>query len=216
MKSKLIVVAIAALALFSTATQAQTTASATPKIGWTNVDYVLNVMPDSKKIQNELQIYRQQLEKVLLDKNKEFQDKYQAYEKNAATWSEIIRADKEKELQSAQQSIQELRTNSEQDLQNKYQKLVQPVMLKIDEAIKAVGKENGFTYILNFDAGNNSTPIILYSGAEENNVTNLVLKKLGVDPAAAAAPANKPATQAPAQAAPANKPATTPAPTKKN
>ncbi len=216
MKSKLIVVAIAALALFSTATQAQTTASATPKIGWTNVDYVLNVMPDSKKIQNELQIYRQQLEKVLLDKNKEFQDKYQAYEKNAATWSEIIRADKEKELQSAQQSIQELRTNSEQDLQNKYQKLVQPVMLKIDEAIKAVGKENGFTYILNFDAGNNSTPIILYSGVEENNVTNLVLKKLGVDPATAATPttavpSNKPATPAPA---PANKPAT--APVKKN
>lgn len=211
MKSKLIAVAIAAFALFSNNIQAQTAA---PKIGFTNVEVILNVLPDSKKIQNELQIYRQQLTKVLEDKNKEFQEKYQAYEKNVATWSEIIRADKEKELQGAQQSIQELQKNSEQDLQSKYQKLVSPVMIKINQAIEAIGKENGYTYILNQDAGANTTPIILYSGAEDNNVTNLVLKKLGVDPAVLVAPA-KPAPQT---ATPAAKPATTPAaaPAKKN
>lgn len=204
MKSKLIAVAIAAFALFSNDIQAQT---ASPKIGFTNVDIILNVLPDSKRIQNELQIYRQQLTKVLEDKNKEFQEKYQAYEKNVATWSEIIKADKEKELQGAQQSIQELQKNSEQDLQSKYQKLVTPVMTKINQAIEAIGKENGYTYILNQDAGANTTPIILYSGAEDNNVTNLVLKKLGVDPAALVAPAK-----------PAAKPAMTPAatPAKKN
>jgi outer membrane protein len=217
MKSTLIVAAVAVLALVGMGAQAQTT----PKIGWTNVDYILNVMPDSKKIQNELQIQKQQLEKVLQEKSKEFEDKYKAYEKNQATWSELIRADKEKELQGMNQSITELKQGSEQDLQNKYQKLVQPVLAKINEAINVVGKENGFTYILNMDAGANTTPIILYSGVEENNISNLILKKLGVEPptpqvpqavkdAAAAAATKQPA------AAPASKPVTaTPAPAPK-
>jgi outer membrane protein len=215
MKSKLIVAAAAVLALVGMSAQAQTT----PKIGWTNVDYILNVMPDSKKIQNELQIQKQQLEKVLQEKSKEFEDKYKSYEKNQATWSELIRADKEKELQTMNQSITELKQGSEQDLQNKYGKLVQPVLAKINEAINVVGKENGYTYILNMDAGANTTPIILYSGAEENNVTNLILKKLGVEPPAPQVPANVKAAAAavgttPA-ATPAAKPATTPAATPK-
>jgi outer membrane protein len=215
MKSTLIVAAVAVLALVGMGAQAQTT----PKIGWTNVDYILNVMPDSKKIQNELQIQKQQLEKVLQDKSKEFEEKYKKYEKNAPTWSELIRADMEKELQTMNQSITELKQGSEQDLQNKYQKLVQPVLAKINEAINVVGKENGFTYILNMDAGANTTPIILYSGVEENNISNLILKKLGVEPPTPqipqavkdAAAAVKPAT------APVSKPVTaTPAAPKKN
>ncbi len=209
MKSRLIVAAIAVMALVGNGTKAQTTATTTPKIGWTNVDVVLNLLPDSKRISNELQIYRQQLEKVLQDKNKELQEKYQAYQKNEASWSEIIKADKAKEIENGQQSIQELTKNSEQDLQMKYQKLVAPVMTKIDEAIKAVGKENGYTYILNQDAGNNSTPIVLFSSVEENNVTGLVLKKLGVDPAVLTAKPAAPTT-APATTTPATKPATTP------
>ncbi len=216
MKSTLIVAAVAVLALVGMGAQAQTT----PKIGWTNVDYLLNVMPDSKKIQNELQIQKQQLEKVLQEKSKEFEEKYKAYEKNAPTWSELIRADKEKELQGMNQSITELKQGSEQDLQNKYQKLVQPVLAKINEAINAVGKENGFTYVLNMDAGNNSTPIILYSGVEENNISNLILKKLGVEPPTPQVPqAVKDAAAALKQpaAAPVSKPVTaTPAVPKKN
>jgi outer membrane protein len=204
MKSTLIVAAVAVLALVGMGAQAQTT----PKIGWTNVDYILNVMPDSKKIQNELQIQKQQLEKVLQDKSKEFEEKYKKYEKNAPTWSELIRADMEKELQTMNQSITELKQGSEQDLQNKYQKLVQPVLAKINEAINVVGKENGFTYILNMDAGANTTPIILYSGVEENNISNLILKKLGVEPPTPQVPQSvKDAAAATKQPAAAPKPA---------
>ena len=102
-------------------------------------------------------------------------------------------------------------------------------MVKIQGAIDAVGKESGYTYIFNMDAGANTTPIILFAGSEDLNVSNLILKKLGVDPveiekqqkAAADAAvqqlqqgqkaATTPATQ------PATKPAaTTPAPVKKN
>lgn len=190
-----------------------------PKIGWTDVDYILNVLPDSKKINNELLIQQQQIRKALEEKQKDLEEKYAAYQKNETTWSEIIRADKQKQLQGMQQDAQEFQQTSQDALQKKQFALIQPVLAKINEAIIAVGKENNYTYVFNRDAGQNTTPVVLYSSSEENNVTNLVLKKLGVDPAViekqmqdatnkATQGATAPATAQPKAAAPA--PATQP------
>lgn len=225
MKSKLIVAVLAIIALIGTESQAQQAAAA-PKIGWTNVDYVMTLLPDYKKIENELQIQQQQIEKAMQEKSKEFEDKYKAYQANASKWSEIIRADKEKELTRLQTDFQDFQRTSQESLQKKQQQLLQPVMVKIQGAIDAVGKENGYTYIFNMDAGANTTPIILFAGSEELNVSNLILKKLGVDPtevekqqkaAAEAAVQQLQQGQKPAATTPATKPATTtPAPVKKN
>lgn len=228
MKSKLIVAVLAIIALIGTESQAQQAAAA-PKIGWTNVDYVMTLLPDYKKIENELMIQQQQIEKAMQEKSKEFEDKYKAYQANASKWSEIIRADKEKELNRLQTDFQDFQRTSQESLQKKQQQLLQPVMVKIQGAIDAVGKENGYTYIFNMDAGANTTPIILFAGSEDLNVSNLILKKLGVDPAevekqqkAAAEAAvqqlqqGQKATTTPGTQ-PANKPTTTtPAPVKKN
>ncbi|MCU0340047.1 MAG: OmpH family outer membrane protein [Spirosomaceae bacterium] len=226
MKSKLMVAALVIAALIGFEANAQSQL----KIGWTNVDYVLGALPDSKKISNEMQIQSQQVQKALQEKYQDYQQKVDAFQKNQATWSEIIRNDKAKQIQTLEQDIQEFQRTSQETLEKKQQQLLQPVLGKINAAIEAVGKENGYTYILNMDAGANTTPIILFAGSEELNVSNLVLKKLGVDPVelekqqkAAAEqavqqlqnqqkPAATPATQQPAN----NKPATTPAPTKKN
>ncbi|HEV7351431.1 OmpH family outer membrane protein [Telluribacter sp.] len=210
MKNKLIAL-LALFAIVSTPLLAQTTPATTPtKIGYTNVDYILLNLPESKKVQNELEVTKAQLDKALQDKYKEFQDKLDVYNKTAQSMTDVIRADKEKELQNLQTSIQEFQRNSEQSLQNKYQTLLNPVMDKINEAIKAVGLENNYLYILNTDAGQNTTPILLYVGSEDNNVSNLVLRKLGVDPTkiaepAAAGPASKPNAPAPKANTPAPK-----------
>ncbi len=227
MKSKLIVAVLAIIALIGTESQAQQ-ASAAPKIGWTNVDYVMTLLPDYKKIENELMIQQQQIEKAMQEKSKEFEDKYKAYQANASKWSEIIRADKEKELNRLQTDFQDFQRTSQESLQKKQQQLLQPVMVKIQGAIDAVGKENGYTYIFNMDAGANTTPIILFAGSEDLNVSNLILKKLGVDPAEvekqqkAAAEAAVQQLQQGQKPATTNTPATTkpatntPAPVKKN
>lgn len=152
------------------------------RIGYTNVDIVLSRLPESKVMQSQLEVTKAQLEKAINDTVKEFQDKLAAYQKNAAQMTEVIRADKEKELESLQARVQELRTNAEQSLHNKQQQLIQPIFKKINAAIESVGKENGFVYIFNMDAGQGTTPFILFAASEENNVTNLILKKLGVDP----------------------------------
>lgn len=169
--------------------QTATTAATPVKIGYTNVDFIVSKLPESKKIENELSITKAQLDKALQDKYKEFQEKLDNYNKNGASMADVLRTDKEKELQNLQNSIQELQRNSEASLQTKYQQLIEPVLTKINTAIQDVGKANGYTYILNSDAGQNTTPILLYVGSEDNNVTDMVLKQMGVDPKATETPA---------------------------
>lgn len=207
-----------AMAMLSTPLLAQTTpaASGLTKIGYTNVDYVISKLPESKVMQNQIEVTKAQLDKAIGETYKEAQEKYEAYQKNGAQMTDVIRADKEKELQNLQTRIQEMQTNAQQSLQTKQQQLLEPILTKVNNAIQDVGKENGFLYILNMDAGQGTTPIILFAASEENNATNLILRKLGVDPdkVEAAAPAAKPATTTTAPAA--TKPAaTTPATTPK-
>ncbi|GAB3541685.1 OmpH/Skp family outer membrane protein [Spirosoma fluminis] len=179
-----------------TATTAATTAAGPLKLGYTNIDYVLAQTPEAKDIQNQLTIQRTQSENELKRMTKELEDKYGAYEKGAAQMSDVIRKDRETELQGLQTRIQEFGRTAEQSLQTKYQQLVNPVVQKIQKAIDAVAKDNGYQYVFNLDAGANTIPILLVA-PEENNITELVLKKLGIDPAKAATTtttANKPAT----------------------
>ncbi|QJW88026.1 OmpH family outer membrane protein [Spirosoma taeanense] len=187
---------LSAQAQAPTAAPATTTASLPVKLGYTNIDYILAQTPEAKDIQNQLTIQRTQSENELKRMQKELEDKYAAYEKGAAQMSDVIRKDRETELQGLQGRIQEFGRTAEQSLQTKYQQLVNPVVQKIQKNIDAVAKENAYTYIFNLDAGANTIPILLYA-PEENNITELVLKKLGIDPA-------KSATNAPAANKPAN------------
>ncbi|GGC08011.1 MULTISPECIES: OmpH family outer membrane protein [Dyadobacter] len=205
MKQRLIAFMVL-MAIVTTPLLAQTTpASGLTKIGYTNVDYVISKLPESKVMQNQLEVTKAQLDKALGETYKEAQEKYEAYQKNGANMTDVIRADKEKELQNLQTRIQEMQNNAQTSLQTKQQQLLEPILTKVNNAIQEVGKESGFLYILNMDAGQGTTPIILFAASEENNATNLILRKLGVDP-------DKVEAAAPAATAPA-KPATTPATT---
>lgn len=180
MKIKLVVTALALLGSLSM--NAQTSV----KIGWTNIDHILQNLPESKEIQTKLSTERAQYEKLYNEKLAEGQKLMEDFQKNAANMSEVIRKDKEKVLQNKSQELQELQQNAESALQAKQQELVDPVMNKIQKAIEAVAKENGYTYILNSDAGYGTTPVLLVA-PDADNISDLVFKKLGVTLPAASA-----------------------------
>jgi outer membrane protein len=146
----------------------------TLKIGYTNVEYILLQLPESKQIESELKTHSTQLENQLKGKYAEYENKLQAYEKGAATMDKTIREDKEKELMNMNNSIQEFQRNAQMSLQQKEKNLVDPVISKIDKAIKDVAKEAGYTYVFSNQA--------LLAGPEDGDISPLVLKKLGVDP----------------------------------
>lgn len=172
-------------------------AQAPVKIGYTNVDYVMSQMPESKQIEADLKSYSAQLENQLKSKYAEFEAKGQAYQKGAATMTDVVKADKEKELMSLRSSIEEFQKNADQSLQKKQQQLMEPALDKLQKAIDDVAKENGYTYVFNSDAGYGTTPVLLH-GPEDGNISDLVLKKMGVTPVKGGAPAPdvKPTTPA--------------------
>jgi outer membrane protein len=202
-KVKIFLAAVCMVAM-SVVSNAQTAAPL--KIGYTNVEYILALMPESKQIESDLKAYSTQLETQLQTKYKEYQTKGEAYQKGAQTMTDVIRADKEKELMNLQSSIEEFQKNAEASLQKKQQALLEPAYKKMQKAIDDVAKENNITYIFNSDAGYGTNAILLHA-PESDNVSDLVLKKMGVTPPAkgAAAPGVTPAasTAKPGAATPA-------------
>ena len=175
-------------------------AQAPLKIGYTDVQYVLAQMSESKQIESELKTYNSQLEAQLKSKYAEYQAKGEAYQKAAGTMTDVVKADKEKELQGLQQSIQEFQQNAQQSLQQKQQALLKPALDKLQKNIDLVADENGFTYVFNSDAG--GSPLLLHA-PKDGNISDLVLKKMGITPGAAAPVKSGPASLSAPMSAPA-------------
>ncbi len=149
------------------------------KIAYASPNYILANMPESKQVEAQLETYGKQLENQLQSKIQEFEQKYQAYEAGKGTMTELVRADKEKELQTLQQSIQEFQQSAQSDLQKKETELLAPLVDKVNNAIKQVAAEKGLTYIFSADAGMGASFIL--HAPEEDDVSDDVLSKLGIN-----------------------------------
>lgn len=148
------------------------------KLGYTNVEDIVIMMPESKTIEAELKSYKNQLEASLSQKMKEFEEKYTNYQRGASLMSDVIRADKERELRNLQESIEAFQKDAEISVQKKQMDLLEPVLNKIQKAIEEVANENGYDYIFNTEGGF-GTSILLHM-PKQDDITNLVLKKLNI------------------------------------
>ena len=122
-----------------------------------------------------------QLENQMKAKYDDYQSKLKAYQSMPATTPEAIKADKERELAALQENMQKFQQDAQSSYQKKNAELMDPVYKKISKAIEEVAKENGFTFIINPQM-QNGADILLFSD-EKFNISDLVLKKLGVTPA---------------------------------
>lgn len=151
------------------------------KFGYTNVEYILSQMPDAKQVDSEYKAYEAQLQNQLQAKGEEFQAKLQEYQQGVATMTDIMRADKESELQSLQTRLESFQRDAQTSLQQKQSELYAPLFEKIGNAIKAVRSENAFDVI--FSTGVPGVDILL-DADEKFDVSDLVFKKLGITPPA--------------------------------
>jgi len=171
---KKVIVAILFLTMMGAWAEAQTL-----KIGYANVEYILGQLPEAKEIESEYQAYEQQLQNQLQSKIEEFQKKAEEFQRTGGTMTELVRADRQNELRSMQASIEKFQTEAQVSLQSKQVELFQPAYEKITNAIKVVAEENGYTHV--FSDNTSGLQILLYA-SDEDDVSNLVLKKLGVTP----------------------------------
>lgn len=154
------------------------------KIGTADVNYILSQLPAIKKVETELKAMETQLTTQIEAKNEDLKKRYLDYIKNGPNMLDAVKESTERELQMASENLEKLKQDAQTSLQNKHQQLMQPIYKSVGEAISAVGKENGFTAILSEQVG--GLDVVLFADASID-VSDLVLKKMGVTPAPPAA-----------------------------
>ncbi len=124
-------------------------AKAQSKIGYINFDQLVQLMPDTKVIQGQLETYNKQFQDQYTAMTTEYQSKGQAYEAQRATMTDAVRINKEAELQDLQKRIQAFQTDAQQKVQAKTSELSKPLFDKIRAAAAQVAKEKGYAYVIN-------------------------------------------------------------------
>ena len=150
-------------------------AYAQDKLAYMDENYVVSQLPEYKTIQADMKTYEDRVKGELEAKNKEYETKLADFRaKQEAGAEPIILEAKAKELQDLEQQILEMQRNIQQEYQAELGKRLQPVYEKMQKTVDEVSAANGNAFVLRVEA--------LYYQVEENNLSDAILKKLGVTP----------------------------------
>jgi outer membrane protein len=149
------------------------------KIAHLSFDSLISLMPETKIATETAQEYLKGLESEMEGMQTELQNKYNSYMEVQATMSDLVKKNKENEIQQLQTRIQEFQRQAEMDYKRKQGELTLPIMEKAKKGIEAVAKEGGYKYVLDTSPGNTA---VLYS--EGDDILMQVKKKLDTMPAA--------------------------------
>ncbi len=148
------------------------------KFGHINSQQVLATLPESeaaqKKLEAEGKAMQDQMEVMQVEYNNKVNDyltNKKLPEGDPKKWTDLVLEDKEKEIQSLGQRVQEFQQTAQQKIAEKKNELLKPIIDKVEKAIKAVAKENKFTYIFEVQS-------LLYHSEESIDITDMVKAKL--------------------------------------
>ena len=146
------------------------------KFGHINSEELIQALPDFDSAKVILEKLRKELIEYLELMSVELNDKYDAYNKGSKNMSDIVKQIKEQELSDMDRRIQEFQNTAQTQFQEKQAELFQPIIAKVDKAIKDIGKENDFFYIFNTSQGDPP----YFDESKSVNVTALVKAKLKI------------------------------------
>ena len=165
-KLKMLAVAVGLL-IAGSGVQAQT------KIGYIDAETILYLMPEVGKIDSVMQIYqRDTVGKEYMSLLQTYQYKDSIFRDSVHPAPAAVKDQIGKELGQLTQTLQNWQQIAQEAVQNKQSQLLAPVMKKIQDAIQAVAKEKGYTYVVSRES------VIVAPDAD--NLLQAVAKKLNV------------------------------------
>ena len=175
------------------------------KIAHLSFDSLVGLMPETKTATEAAQIYLKGLEQEIVAMQTEFESKYKDYMEKEATMGDLLKKNKQEDLQQLQKRIEDFKTQAGQDYQRKQAELTAPIIAKAKKGIEAIAKEGGYKYVLDVSLQSTS---VLYSEPSDDILAS-VRKKLETMPLAVIPGTNNPANNG-------NKSMPVPAPNKNN
>ena len=158
-------------------TKATATASANTgsmKFGHINSADLVQLMPETKRADASLQAYVKNLEGKLGGMQNDYRKKITEFQSQEKTMIDAIKETKIKAIQDLEMQMQQSQAEGQEKIARKREELYKPILKKAEKAIKDVGKENGYDYIFDTNAGST-----VYE-KEAHDIMPLVKKKLGL------------------------------------
>ncbi len=147
------------------------------KYGHLNSGNLLQSLEEVQKADSQLKVFQEQLMARGEEMAERFETALQAYyeKTQAGELSQIQIQQEEQKLQKEREAIMDYDQEVMQKVSEKREELLKPILEKVDRAIQAVGKENG--YMMIFDT---SVPNAILFVKETDDITALVKQKLGL------------------------------------
>ena len=142
------------------------------KVASMDYEAVLAVMPETKKMTTELEAFSKTKGEELGKQADAFQKEVQQYQQvDGPKMTEAQRTAKEAELQKKQQNLQQIQATAQNDLAQRRDAAVKPIIEKLNKAVEKVAKASGYEFIIDSGA-------LIYKGGPD--ATAAVKKELGL------------------------------------
>lgn len=145
------------------------------KFGHFNSADIIQLMPEYKSAQTELQKLQTQYETDLKSMQDELKSKATAYDQARDSLPNNIRERREQELQELSNRIQTTFNDNQQSLQKTSNEKMQAIADKVKAAVKAIGEAGGYVYIMDTTSG-----IPFISTTLSKDITSELKSKLGL------------------------------------
>jgi outer membrane protein len=146
------------------------------KFAHINSDDLIKAMPEYDSAMAKLQRTQKELVNALELMQVELNNKLEAYNKESKNLTDLVKQTKEQEMADMNKRIQDFQTQAQTQLQEQQTTLTQPIFAKVDKAIKDVGKEGGYIYVLDISKGQ----VLYFDDTKSTNVLPAVKTKLGL------------------------------------
>ena len=159
-------------------------ANAQQKIGVVNTSAIMEALPDVKAATTKIQDLAKQYDSEIKRMQDELKVKLEAYQKEEASMTDVIKKRRQQELQEMESRTQNSYQMVQEEIQKEQEKLMAPIRTKVTAAINKVCEANGCAYV--FESG-----VLLAMGSSALDLTQAVKDALGIKATAAAAAAPK-------------------------
>ena len=159
------------------------------KIGYVDKDGIIKQMPDYKKVEDEYQAYAKLYSDTLQSKDAELKTKAESFKKRYEAAQKLVESgqvkgdaeikklsdeisDLQKELQTLDDALTVYKQKAQNELIQKQQELLKPLIEKMTKTIEVVAKEMKINFVFN------KTDENLIYGDKEFDITFKVLDKM--------------------------------------
>lgn len=150
------------------------------KIAYVNSQEIMFKMPELKDMESKMATKQEGIKKTLDGIQAEYQTKLEEYgkklenfQKGDSSVTEAEMMDQQKALTQVQERYETYAQSSQAEMEKYYGELLAPINEKVRKAIKTVGDEQGYAYILDVQA-------LLYVSPSSVDASKLVKTKLGI------------------------------------